>query len=226
VCKENIIHTDKDLITGLPKLTDPTLCKGCMNCVAICPGLAATLVDYRKDGERPLVTLAYEISRDLVKKGNTVTINDVDGNFLAQVPVERVLTKKEYPGTLLVQVKLDRTIAKRATGIKVQERAIIPEDVPDTTGIPDDAVICRCERVTAGEIRSAIKSGVRDMNELKAINRTGMGACGSKTCRPMVWGIFRDEGVDLKQTTDRIDRPLFVEVPLGTFAGVKGGKNE
>lgn len=226
VCRENIIHTDKDLITGLPTLTDPALCKGCMNCVAICPGLAATLVDYRKNGERPLVTLAYEISKELVKKGNSVTVNDVDGNFLARVPVERVLTKKEYPGTLLVQVKLDKTIAKQAVGIKVQEQEIIPEEVPNTTSIADDAVICRCERVTAGEIRSAIRAGVRDMNQLKAINRAGMGACGSKTCRPMVWGIFRDEGVDLKQTTDRIDRPLFVEVPLGVFAGVKGGENE
>lgn len=224
VCKENIIHTENDLITGLPILTDPTLCKGCMNCVAICPGLAATLVDYRKDKEHPLVTLPYEISRELVKKGNTITVTDVDGKPLARVGVERVMTKKEFPGTLLVQVKLDKEIAKKAVGINVQEKAIVPEEIPDTTGIPDDAVICRCERVTAGEIRSAIRNGVRDMNELKAINRTGMGACGSKTCRPMVWGIFRDEGVDLKLTTDRIDRPLFVEVPLGTFAGVRGGE--
>ncbi len=226
VCSENIIQTENNLITGLPTLTDPSLCKGCMKCVAVCPGLAATLVDYRKDPEHPLVTLPYEISRDLVKKGNTVIITDVAGNALTRVAVHRVLTKKEFPGTLLVQVKLDRTTAKQAVGIVVQEKRIEPEAVPDTTGIPDDAVICRCERVTAGEIRSAIRDGVRDMNELKAINRTGMGACGSKTCRPLVWGIFRDEGVDLKQTTDRIDRPLFVEVPLGTFAGVKGGNDD
>ena len=61
------------------------------------------------------------------------------------------------------------------------------------------------------------------MNQLKALNRAGMGACGSKTCRSMIYRIFREEGVDLGEITDRTDRPLFVEVPLGTFAGMDGG---
>ncbi len=83
-------------------------------------------------------------------------------------------------------------------------------------------MICRCEQVTVGKIRQAIRDGVRDMNQLKAISRSAMSACGSKTCRPLVWGIFREEDVDLKETTDRIDRPLFVEVPFCTLAGNKG----
>jgi hypothetical protein len=57
------------------------------------------------------------------------------------------------------------------------------------------------------------------MNQLKAITRAGMGSCGSKTCRPMIWRIFKEEGVDLGQVTDRVDRPLFVEVPMGALAG-------
>ena len=40
----------------------------------------------------------------------------------------------------------------------------------------------------------------------------------------MVLAIFRDEGIDLKEVTDRTDRPLFVEVPLATLAGIKGGE--
>jgi hypothetical protein len=39
----------------------------------------------------------------------------------------------------------------------------------------------------------------------------------------MILRIFREEGVDLKGVTDRTDRPLFVEVPLGHFAGCGGG---
>ena len=57
------------------------------------------------------------------------------------------------------------------------------------------------------------------MNQLKALNRAGMGACGSKTCRPMILRLFQEEGIELKQVTDRVDRPLFVEVPLGVLAG-------
>jgi hypothetical protein len=40
----------------------------------------------------------------------------------------------------------------------------------------------------------------------------------------MIWRIFQEEGVDLDQVTDRIDRPLFVEVPLGILAGMRGEK--
>ena len=51
-----------------------------------------------------------------------------------------------------------------------------------------------------------------------------MGSCGSKTCHPMVWRIFQEEGVDLSDVTERIGRPLFVEVPMGYFAGTTGTK--
>jgi len=53
------------------------------------------------------------------------------------------------------------------------------------------------------------------------LTRAGMGACGSKTCRPMIWRIFQEEGIALKDVTDRVDRPLFIEVPIGVFAGSK-----
>jgi hypothetical protein len=58
------------------------------------------------------------------------------------------------------------------------------------------------------------------MNQLKALTRAGMGSCGSKTCRPMIWRIFKEEGIELASVTDRVDRPLFVEVPIGVLAGV------
>jgi len=112
-------------------------------------------------------------------------------------------------------------LAKKSIGIRIQEELLLePEDIYTKEPLPDEAVICRCERITAGEIRTAIINGVRDMNQLKALNRAGMGACGSKTCRSMIWRIFQEEGVDLGEVTDRVDRPLFVEVPMGVLAGV------
>lgn len=225
MCEENIIRTEKDLITGLPYASDVSRCKGCMNCVGICPGLAVTLVDYRKDADFPTVTLPYELWREKVNKGSMITVTDVKGDVIGEFPVQRVVAnKKKFPGTLLIQVKIEKNLAKKAIGIKEQITLAQTQDIPDTSAFPDEAIICRCERITAGEIRSAIREGVRDMNQLKGLNRTGMGACGSKTCRSMVLAIFRDEGVDLKAVTDRTDRPLFVEVPFGTLAGIKGGE--
>ncbi len=222
VCPEGAIKTERDEITGLPYMVDVSLCKGCMNCVFICPGLAVTLVDYRKDKEYPLITLAYEVWREKVEKGQKVPVTDEDGAILGYYPVEKVVTsKKKYPGTLLVQVRVEKDVAKRASGIWVQEKQIEPSLVYERELPPDEAIVCRCERVTAGEIRAAIREGVRDMNQLKALWRAGMGACGAKTCRPMIWRIFKEEGVDLGDVADRIDRPLFVEVPLGILAGMR-----
>jgi NAD(P)H-nitrite reductase large subunit len=120
---------------------------------------------------------------------------------------------------------VEKDVAKRAAGIWVQEKQAEPSLIYEKDLPPDEAIICRCERVTAGEIRAAIREGVRDMNQLKAVSRAGMGACGAKTCRPMIWRIFKEEGVDLGEVTDRIDRPLFVEVPLGILAGIRDKQN-
>lgn len=223
VCEHNIIKTENDLITGLPYATNVDECIGCMSCVAICPGLAITLVDFRKDENFPIVTLAYEIWKEKVEKGNDIIITDIDGAIIGTYPVQRVIVnKKKFPGTLLVQVKMEKAVAKKAAGIMLQEKEVKALPIADTSSLPNEAVICRCERVTAGDIRAAIREGVRDMNQLKAVNRAGMGSCGSKTCRTMIWQIFKDEGVNLEEVTDRTDRPLFVEVPFGTLAGVKG----
>ena len=61
---------------------------------------------------------------------------------------------------------------------------------------------------------------MRDLNELKAVTRAGMGACGGKTCPSLIKRLFREEGVPDSQITDLTKRPVFMEVPLGAFAGV------
>jgi sarcosine oxidase subunit alpha len=222
VCPQHAIRTENDTITGLPYFIESTECTGCAGCVAVCPGLSVTLVDYRKDPEHPLVILPYEVWRENVAVGRKVPVTDVDGAILGYYAVEKVKVRKKYPGTLMVHIRVDRPVAKRAVGIWVQEQQINPMTVYEKAPPPDAAIVCRCERVSAGEIRSAIRSGVRDLNQLKALTRAGMGACGSKTCRPMIWRMFKEEGVDLGTVTDRVDRPLFVEVPIGAFAGAPG----
>jgi NADPH-dependent 2,4-dienoyl-CoA reductase/sulfur reductase-like enzyme/Fe-S-cluster-containing hydrogenase component 2/bacterioferritin-associated ferredoxin len=226
VCPQHAIRTENDTITGLPYFIDQEECTGCASCVAVCPGLAVTLVDYRKDPARPVVVLPYEVWREKVEIGRKVPVTDVDGAILGYYPVEKVKARKKYPGTLLVHVRVDRAAAKRAVGIWVQERQVEPMAVYEKAPPPDEAIVCRCERISAGEIRAAIRAGVRDLNQLKALTRAGMGACGSKTCRPMIWRMFKEEGVDLGTVTDRVDRPLFVEVPIGAFAGVQEGPHE
>jgi len=223
VCPVGALRTERDEITGIPYMTDLNKCIGCLSCVGICPGLAATVVDFRRDGENPTVTMAYEVQKARVEEGQLITVTDNDGAVLGLYPVKRLVTNPKFPGTLMVQVQMDKGKALKAAGIWLKEVPSEPLETYERELLPDTAVVCRCERVTAGEIRKAIREGVRDLNHLKAVTRAGMGACGSKTCRPMILKLFREEGVDLKGVTDRTDRPLFVEVPLGHFTGCGGG---
>jgi len=62
------------------------------------------------------------------------------------------------------------------------------------------------------------------MNHIKAATRAGMGACGGKTCTELIKRLFREERISLEQVSENTRRPLFIEVPLGAFAGVVTGE--
>jgi hydrogen cyanide synthase HcnB len=48
---------------------------------------------------------------------------------------------------------------------------------------PDDLVICRCEEVTAGDLRRTARgTGATEINRLKALSRVGMGRCQGRMC--------------------------------------------
>ncbi|HBY98465.1 MAG TPA: FAD/NAD(P)-binding oxidoreductase, partial [Chloroflexi bacterium] len=46
----------------------------------------------------------------------------------------------------------------------------------------DDVVICRCEEVTAGTVREAVRGGATGLNSLKTWTRLGMGRCQGRIC--------------------------------------------
>ena len=50
----------------------------------------------------------------------------------------------------------------------------------------DDVLICRCEEVTAGAVRDAVKLGCQGLGQLKAFTRCGMGPCQGRMCGPSV----------------------------------------
>ncbi|MGO4174991.1 FAD-dependent oxidoreductase [Bosea sp. TAF32] len=51
----------------------------------------------------------------------------------------------------------------------------------------DETIICRCEEVTAGQVRdAAARLGVTGPNQMKAFLRCGMGPCQGRLCGPTV----------------------------------------
>lgn len=229
VCPQELIAIPEDDIRAVPEYLGVQLhkaCLGCEKCVTICPGLAITLVDYRKDPEQPLVTVAYEFLPESVREGEVMTALDAVGEVLGEVTVANVRSIRRNDHTVLVKVRAPKAIAKRLAGLRVQEPWVSAALEEEVTRIEDDEIVCRCERVTAGEIRALIRKGYRDMNEIKAVTRAQMGACGSKTCTNLILRLFREEGVPLSEVTRNVPRPLFVEVPLGVFAGAEVRSNE
>jgi len=221
VCPHQAIRIEDGDIMGLPEFVGDR-CDACEKCVAICPGLAVTLVDFRRDAEYPTVTVPYEFTSQSINKGDIVTVLDTEGAMLGNVEVTRVREARANDRCLMVKVRAPREIASRIAGIRVQEPWVSEPSELLVPHLDDEIIVCRCERVTAGEIRALIRAGVRDLNALKAITRSGMGACGGKTCPSLIRRLFREEGVPDSQITDFTRRPIFMEVPLGAFAGVAG----
>jgi len=146
---------------------------------------------------------------------------DCEGEVLGEVKVESVRAIKRNDRTVLIKVWAPKAFAKRIAGIRVQEPSASESLSESLKRVTDDTIVCRSERVTAGELRELIRAGYRDVNEIKAVTRAGMGACGGKTCTALIQRLFREEGIPVDKVTENVKRPLFVEVPLGIFAGVK-----
>jgi len=220
ICKQEVIHIPGDSLLERPEITKNE-CIGCNKCLFVCPGLAISLVDYREDQENPIVSLAYEVYNFGYKKGDKVLLTDYEGYPLQEAVVIDTVMGKASRKTQIIKVQVPNDIAKRVAGFRIQK----DEDVTPTREVlvdrvPDDATVCFCERVTAGEIRRLIRKGIKDLNQIKAITRAGMGACGSKTCENLILQMFKEEEVPLEEVTLNTMRPVFIETPLGVFSNI------
>ncbi len=224
VCPRGVVEIPGDSLLGKPRANQENECIGCNRCLHICPGLAISLVDWREDQKTPTVSLAYEVYNHRIEKGDIILVTDYEGLPLTRARVLETELKKNSRKTQVIKVRLDQEFALKAAGFVIQpQEAAGP--APETVSPPmaDSAIVCRCERVTAGEIRDLIRQGITDLNQIKAITRAGMGACGYKTCQDLMLMLLRSEGVESGEVTLNTTRPVFVEAPLGAFMNAAEG---
>jgi len=222
ICPLNLIQLTSDDIRSLPVYHphDDKKCIGCERCVAVCPGLAITLVDTRHDPDFPIVSVPLEFSEEFIRVGDEMPVTDIDGNVLGRYPIVKIRTLPQFSNTRIVRVKVPEKIAAKVAGIQLVAGWEVPGESTDNylKDTKQETIVCRCEHVSAEEIRELIKSGVRDINQIKAATKATMGACGGKTCLSLIKKLFREEGIPLEEITDPTQRPVFVEVPLETLA--------
>ncbi|MBN1503650.1 MAG: FAD-dependent oxidoreductase [Candidatus Eisenbacteria bacterium] len=222
VCPKKSIVIRAGSITGVPEFRGE--CLGCARCVAACPGLAITLVelDYDPEEKLALLTLPYELSDGLVTTGQEVETADFLGNPVGRGKVVAFKDTSVQVKCRLMLLEVPYSDATKVAGIRTQapeEPAGVEEKGAGEAAPEADPIICRCERVRKSQIVEQLRAGVRDMNHLKATLRTGMGACGGKTCRELILGICREEGIELSEVTQFSARPFEAELPLSALSG-------
>jgi sarcosine oxidase subunit alpha len=213
-CPHNLISMPGSIL-ATPEFAGD--CEGCGQCVIACPGLAISLVhnDYDPTGEKALLTLPFEFADEVIPFGAEVITTDMEGNEVGTGTVIAVRKRADQDRRKLLMVEVPGADKHVVAGFRIREPW---QGEPVYGEAPEaDPMVCRCERVKKSEIVAAIRAGVRDMNQLKAVARSGMGGCGGKTCTELVMRLYREEGVDPSEVTQPTIRPLVAEVHLGDF---------
>jgi sarcosine oxidase, subunit alpha len=222
VCPNNCISMPGSIL-ALPEFGGE--CIGCGRCVLACPGLAINLVvnDYDPEKKMALLMMPYEFLNDIIPIGKEVTTTDMEGNVIGKGKVIAYKDRAIQNSRRLLLIEVPYADKLKVAGFRIRE---IDEGIPVNEAINEetDPIVCRCERVRKSEIVQAIRDGVRDMNQLKAVVRAGLGGCNGKTCTDLILRIFREEGVGLEDITMPTHRPLIAEVHLGDFITKETGE--
>lgn len=96
-----------------------------------------------------------------------------------------------------------------------------------THTLPDDTVVCRCEKVTAGDIRRYASLGCVGPNQTKAFGRSGMGPCQGRYCGVTVTALLAESnGLTAEEVGSYRIRSPIKPVTLGELASLHSAVNE
>jgi thioredoxin reductase/bacterioferritin-associated ferredoxin len=91
----------------------------------------------------------------------------------------------------------------------------------------DDTIVCRCEEVTAAQVRDAVKLGCSGPNQAKSFLRCGMGPCQGRLCGPTVTEVIADaRGVSPAEVGYYRLRPPVKPITLAELASLPKREDE
>lgn len=86
-------------------------------------------------------------------------------------------------GTQVEGMERLRTELARFTRFAAGLREAFPWPAKFAASLPDETIVCRCEAITAGELRRVVQAtGAQEANRAKAFSRVGMGRCQGRYC--------------------------------------------
>ncbi|NTI72278.1 FAD-dependent oxidoreductase [Agrobacterium rhizogenes] len=94
----------------------------------------------------------------------------------------------------------------------------LTKELPD-----DDAIVCRCEEITAGALRAKIREGATDMNLIRGVMRCGMGPCQGRSCAATLARLLAEANVQTTASPAPFRaRPPVRPLPLVALAHLTG----
>lgn len=219
-CPLHAIHIGEP-ITNTPQV-DREKCIGCGMCVAACPGLAIFLVD--KSYSETEATVSFQFEYDpLPEEGAEIDALSRAGEYVCKGRVIKVMNPKKNDHTPVVTIAIPK---EHADTVRTMRRLKLPEahegfrPVEPEGPLDDDVIVCRCEEITAGEIRKAIREyHATTVTEVKRRVRAGMGLCQGRTCGKLVSRIIAEEtGKKMNEIQGSTDRPPVRPVTFGELA--------
>lgn len=140
-----------------------------------------------------------------------------DRGRLAGIAAVRAIdpNRTGMPDELAIRRDLDHALRGRA----FIDRMYRPSK---TFRIPaDDTIVCRCEEITAGQIRKSVSIGVEGPNQLKSFLRCGMGPCQGRLCGTTVTEVIADaRGVKPSEVGHYRLRPPVKPITLAELAAL------
>lgn len=85
--------------------------------------------------------------------------------------------------------------------------------------IPPDTIVCRCEDVPRRQIDDAMVAGCRNINEVKAATRCGMGPCQGRMCGESTAAIMALRLGSAEAVGQLTARPPFLPIPVERLTG-------
>lgn len=119
----------------------------------------------------------------------------------------------EKASALKAQLKKERSLRQLLDTLYPPRKALLNPT--------DDTIVCRCEELSAKDIRAVLSLGTPGPNQVKSLTRAGMGPCQGRQCAYTVAGLIANEqGKSMQEVGLYRVRPPLKPLTLGMLASL------